>query len=68
MAGPGWIIEADGLGAPPERYLCLSGGWRWTPDPAKALRFVRQSDAAAVAALFVPGPHICRRYEEDAHG
>jgi hypothetical protein len=43
-----WLIERPG----PEWATCWSGGFEWTKDSLKAIRFCRREDANQVAELF----------------
>jgi hypothetical protein len=43
-----WLIERPG----PEWATCWSGGFDWTKDSLKAIRFCRREDANQVAELF----------------
>lgn len=50
-SGTGWLIERRDRAAT-EWLVCDSGGFEWTPDPLKPIRFCRREDADQVASLF----------------
>jgi hypothetical protein len=49
--GSGWLIERRDRQAI-EWLVCDSGGFEWTADPIKPIRFCRREDADQVASLF----------------
>jgi len=48
----GWLIERKGKDGSPEWAICWSGGFDWTKDSTKAIRFCRREDANQVAEIF----------------
>jgi len=48
----GWLIEKKAVDGSPEWCCCWSGGFEWTKDSLKAIRFCRKGDANQVAELF----------------
>jgi hypothetical protein len=55
----GWLIERLGANGP-EWLIAWSGGFDWTTDSLKAIRFCRREDANQVAEIFESEDvHIC---------